>query len=400
MKPRRFAGSLILAALVATGLSAQAADFSAWSHKLKLTFAGYDRTETLTNFPALVILGTNVPGFAYGQVASAQGFDLRFSDAADNELDYEIEKWSTNGRSHVWVKVPSLAQDTVVWAYWGNTNATTRPPCTTNGSVWADLYDLAVHFHTNYFCLWNYDAPHFANAVRWTGPGSPPRPTAPGGIMIETPNRSSNAVASLIADGMAFDGADDFGGHQDFGGFSSYQNSFWLECWVCPSNAIDNSTVGQGGALSGERHAWGGVYNTGGEVTPVISAGTNGLSIWEIGRGSADTCKFMVRRALTNWTHVVLVYSNKTPFLYVDGVSQGSGSDAGWDVQAKLNLGISKDVNWNATQYYSGGLDEVRFGKSAAFSSNRAWAAYLNVASNTVFCRYGAQGAGPIFYFQ
>ena len=46
--------------------------------KMKITFSGYNKPETLTNFPALVIFNTNLANFAYGQFASANGYDLRF----------------------------------------------------------------------------------------------------------------------------------------------------------------------------------------------------------------------------------------------------------------------------------------------------------------------------------
>ena len=39
-------------------LIAGADDFSAWGRKAQITFSGYTGAETLTNFPALVVLGS------------------------------------------------------------------------------------------------------------------------------------------------------------------------------------------------------------------------------------------------------------------------------------------------------------------------------------------------------
>ena len=62
-----------------------------WS--MQTVFTGYAGAETLTNFPALVVLGTNLAanGFSYNQVASSNGWDLVFSSADWTQpLNYEI----------------------------------------------------------------------------------------------------------------------------------------------------------------------------------------------------------------------------------------------------------------------------------------------------------------------
>ena len=33
--------------------------------EMRITFSGYAKTSTLTNFPALVLLNTNITGFSY-----------------------------------------------------------------------------------------------------------------------------------------------------------------------------------------------------------------------------------------------------------------------------------------------------------------------------------------------
>jgi hypothetical protein len=93
--------------IMACALGAGAADFGGWQQRTEITFNGYGKAETLTNFPALVRLGTNVGGFAYSQFASTNGFDLRFADSTQtNELNYEVERWNTGGISYVWVQIP------------------------------------------------------------------------------------------------------------------------------------------------------------------------------------------------------------------------------------------------------------------------------------------------------
>src|SRR5262249_42738177 len=122
-------------------------DASKFGSRMKISFAGYNRPETLVNFPVLVNLGTNLPGFSYRQFASPSGGDLRFADASGlTALPHEIDEWNTNGVSHIWVQVPSLSDtNDFIWAYWGNPLDNQAPASTTNGTVWSAGYQLVWH---------------------------------------------------------------------------------------------------------------------------------------------------------------------------------------------------------------------------------------------------------------
>ena len=84
--------------------------FDDWNGRMKVTFP-LDLSATLTNFPALLVLNTNTPGFRYADFKAADGkADLRFTASDEiTELNYEVEKWDTNGDSFVWVQVPELS---------------------------------------------------------------------------------------------------------------------------------------------------------------------------------------------------------------------------------------------------------------------------------------------------
>lgn len=120
----------------------------AWPRSLRIVFTGYDLGETLADFPALVRFSEGENGFRHGDLASPQdGADLRFT-ASDGvtELSYEIERWTPDGDSWVWVRVPALAgPDTCIWAHYGRTGLT-PPPCTTNGATWGNGYLAVYHF--------------------------------------------------------------------------------------------------------------------------------------------------------------------------------------------------------------------------------------------------------------
>ena len=52
---KTFTTILLTGAMV---LASHAADFSTWGKKAEITFSGYTGAETLTTFPALVVLGS------------------------------------------------------------------------------------------------------------------------------------------------------------------------------------------------------------------------------------------------------------------------------------------------------------------------------------------------------
>ncbi|WP_176345118.1 glycosyltransferase [Priestia aryabhattai] len=107
--------------------------------------------------------------------------------------------------------------------------------------------------------------------------------------------------------------------------FTSIQNTFTIEFWAKPEA---NHVI--------ERQSRGGIFSTPSKrfaITPVfgamkdgdyskagvgISVGTNGISIYEHTTNHlAPTLVFPCH--LNDWTHIALVYVNKTPNLYING---------------------------------------------------------------------------------
>ena len=121
--------------------------FIDWRYRMQITFDGYDRDETLVDFPALVVLNTNCENFAYSQFNPGIPADLRFANSNLTALLYhEVEEWNTNGDSTVWVRVPELrGTNTHIWAYWGNPAASNAPAYTTNGATWDSHYRGVWH---------------------------------------------------------------------------------------------------------------------------------------------------------------------------------------------------------------------------------------------------------------
>ena len=106
-----------------------------FAHEVDISFPRYSGT-TLANFPVLVRLSENIPGFSYADFQIANGGDLRFFDAAGWLLSHEIDTWNPNGVSTVWVKVPTLNASTAITAKYGCAN----PPDNDPKAVWSNGY--------------------------------------------------------------------------------------------------------------------------------------------------------------------------------------------------------------------------------------------------------------------
>ena len=110
-------------------------DWERYSHKFSITFPGAP-AESLTDFPVLIRLSSEITNFDYSHFAKENGGDLRFSDENGNMLDHEIDTWDENGVSTVWVKVPTLNSSTKITAYYGWGFA----PAVNSKQVWSNGY--------------------------------------------------------------------------------------------------------------------------------------------------------------------------------------------------------------------------------------------------------------------
>ena len=116
-----------------------------WNYALSFT-TDYSGGTPLTDWNMLFRLsedsstGAGTAGFRYSQ-ANANGGDLRFVDKFGSELKYEIANWNTAGESQVWVRVPRLASDANITAYWGNPSAG-LPSYSSNGEVWDGYFGV------------------------------------------------------------------------------------------------------------------------------------------------------------------------------------------------------------------------------------------------------------------
>lgn len=323
---------------------------------LKITFAGYGRGETLSNFPVLVNLGTNLPGFSYRQFASSTGGDLRFTDASGVDLiPYEIDEWNTNGTSSVWVSVPSISTtNDFIWAYWGNPAATNPPAYTTNGTVWQG-FDLVWHLKEKGF-------PFADSSTQYP---------ALGGVAPTQTN-------GVIGHGEYFNGSTAF---LDAGAVANLGNAFTLSSWVNIATNATNIQV----IWSNQK----GGYGSAGFALFVNSYNTSdGKMLMDAGDGSNGSESATPAGAVNpgQW-HLVSAAVNRaggTVNYYVDGAPSGSGAVV-TDFVNNTDLNFGRFTN--NFNYFKGTMDEARI-QSGLASSNWIWATWMTVSSNTSLENY------------
>lgn len=344
------------------GLSSISLTPTNYTDSIKITFAGYNRGETLYDFPALVRLSTNLSGFNYNHFADPAGGDLRFTDAGGTHvIPYEINEWNTNGESTVWVQVPSLSgTNDFIWAYWGSPTNTTPPDYSTNGAVWVSQalqslppYDRVYHLEQNGF-------PYLDSTLQYP---------------------STNGIAPVLTNGII--GSGDYFNRLAYldAGSVNLSNAFTLSAWVNVSSGVSDIQCiwanGPGVSGSSEAFLYVNDYKT-----------SDGALVLATGNGS--TAQNLVAPAgsvsLNQW-HLITASVNRAGSvaqLYVDGSQVASGAIRG-DFSTNSDMDLGQDTG--NTFAFLGSLDEARI-HSSLESSNWVWASYMTVAQTASFESY------------
>ena len=338
---------------------------SAWFQRMPLQFTGYNRPETLTNFPALVTLDTSLAGFSYSQFLSGANNDLRFTDGTlTRELRYEIESWNTNGQSRVWVQIPALTNNVTIWMLWRRVGLT-APAYTTDGSTWSEGYVSVAHLSETSGTVVN---------------------SAMVGNVVTVSGVPVQAVPGVIGTGVQFDGVDDL---ISFGTSVRPVDTFTYSAWLKTSQGheIDAQTTSATTGTSGQKYAFDVEPGGNSSASPGLSVGTNGLSVYELANGYMPPLAVSSNAIGSGWNFVTVTYLNRQPRIYCNGKLVCTGlTSPRTPVYAPYRVGGQVSANYG---FFVGLMDEIRI-SSVARSSNWIWAAYMNVASNSVLAACGA----------
>ncbi len=161
-------------------------------------------------------------------------------------------------------------------------------------------------------------------------------------------------VAGMVNTGAAFDGLDD----EVTTSGTDLTNNFTVSFWAMPSTThqIDNESNSNIGGTTGQRYAlWPHYYSDSGHAGAGISIGTNGVSVYEHGAGYMPGL-LVYPTTINRWTHVTVVYENKRPKLYLNGMLVYTGLQSLKDV---VHFNPS-EIGGGSYGHYAGALDDLR----------------------------------------
>ena len=171
-------------------------------------------------------------------------------------------------------------------------------------------------------------------------------------------------VAGKVGQCFSFNGSSGCVMNNNTPPLTNVQNSFTMEFWAYPQAGFTILPEGGGLGNYGQSFAifpdWGG---SGGKAGAGVCVGTNGISVLEHAAYYLPSV-LSYTNAIYGWVHVAVVYSNKQPTLYLNGVNVRTGiTSTMTTVYPSKNLGSSYDSagGFSFQNYgpYKGLLDEV-----------------------------------------
>ena len=337
----------------------------------KIIVANYYRSETLTNFPALVVLGTNlvVNGFSYSQFLSAGGYDLRFKDAAQSQfLNYEISQWNTNGKSYVWVQVPQFTSNTWIWAYWGNPSYSSQYPSLGNGATWSNGYTAVWHFQEN---------PANGASIYDS--------TANGNLGIASNMVAGDQISGISGGSLNFDGATKYIGLNSELVLPT-NSAFTLSAWARPSGNVAFPGITAQLASPGFNNS----LRLFSDSKPRFNVG-----------GSGKLFNTVTPKDGVAWSYLAATRASGSPGVYThyqDGTNDTGSATSSANTFSIAYLGRGMETN-DLTRNWLGGLAEIRV-SSIERSSNWIWAEWMSQASNQVLTAYSSVQTNAPFPLQ
>jgi hypothetical protein len=335
--------------------------------RVRLTIDNTSGSEALTDFPLLVVLDPSRIDYAHVETDAR---DLRFVDEDDASLlDHEIDGWTPDGTSYVWVKVPTIpANDGTrfVWMYYGNSAA-------------VDAQDGPGTWSNGYLAVWHLGA----TVADSTGNGH------------DGTDSGTVAVPGRVGRARQFDGT---ASYIDAGDPSSLEGLFVgggsVSAWVRPSSygggnygrVVDVST-----ALN-YANGWG----------LVTDAGPNAQQAWSFSRDQATGFAHWVTSpgtvAIADWQHVAVTFDEDgtdSPALYLDGASQTvvvvTAPQGGYDSIAGSPMRIGNRAS-ATDRGLDGDLDELRF---SASPRTAGWFDAQHRSMTDTMVSFGAEQSHP-----
>ena len=168
--------------------------------------------------------------------------------------------------------------------------------------------------------------------------------------------------AGMVGQAFSFNGSGSCVMDNNDPPLTNIQDNFTMEFWAYPEGGIQlipqgNDTGSPGEA--GQRYAIFPNYGGDEAAGAGVSVGTNGICVIENGNGYMPSM-LTYPMAINGWVHVAVVYTNKQPTLYVNGIAAQTGVASGRSfVYPSRDLGGNIIAPWSSYGPYQGLLDEV-----------------------------------------
>ncbi len=314
----------------------------AWARRRQLSLGNAGQSEDLVDFPVLVRLdGTRID---YSRTLPG-GADLRFLDADNTPLDFEIETWDPLGDSLVWVRVPTvdaLSDTDHIWMYYGNNAA-------------LDAQDPVGVWGLDHAAVWHMDFGTDSSAA---------------GNHATVSGASS--VLGRLGNAWSFDGLDDF---LDVPTSPSLEllGQATIEAWV----QVANPDLNRAARILSKKTTWAANAGYGLEYNP----GQNKLTL--LG-GGGDFGRVLNLDLDSQWHHIVAVIDGTSGRMFVDGVERAGNTSVSPLAVGTEPLRIGRRSGGG--DFWFGSLDEVRVSNVARSPS---WIAAQYLSMSDLFVTFG-----------
>lgn len=324
-----------------------------WGRKHLITIAHGQVSNTVTNFPVLLV-GGNLLAEVF-TIAKSDGSDIRFTSDVQglNQIPFEIVSFIPGSSScEIWVQVPTLnsSSNTVIYIWYGNANASAYAPTDPFGSqaVWDANFLAVFHGHVS------------------------------GGNLIDSTRYGNNLSGGTeVASGKV--GVGVTGNATKGSAISSATDNITLECWAQPTNSsgVTNAVMDGNGPSDGYAISQSNGNGGSGNHVSNLFGGVGWVDSG--GRWSAGT-----------WQHVVALYSGGAVTDYCNGSNQGGGSKT---MGVPHDFKIGDDGGGRSS---IGNVDEIRFSNMLR-SADWILTEYLNMNTPLVFSTPSGATTGLLY---
>jgi len=348
-----------------------------YANKITLTIPYGNISSTLYNFPVLINL-TISSGLTKQDLTplfnALEGTVNRKKIAITDYTGVaicttEIEKWDSAGKSaQLWVKVPVISSttDTILYLYYDKNSE--------------DNMFIGDWLSSNAKEVWNsnfysvYHASQKPSSIMYDSTINAKDRPSYGGMS------DLNIISTTTGNIHYFDGIDDCMVAPSTAASDPINNfSFECVCKALTTHEIDAQSTSSTTGVSGQKYIFFAPTdpNTSNSVV-YLSVGTNGISVYEHAGGYMPPLAVYSATIGSDYNHICIVYSNKTPSIYLNGTKVHTGLTS-----PKSAVRCPVSFGGQSYGYFNGYLGKIRM-SSVALSDAWVKATYYSNFDNLV----------------